>query len=383
MRFLRSPGGVALLALVIGILAAIRLLAVFDWDPTVFTAFGEEATAITEYAEEELGREVLTRPHQGHDGKFFFVQATDPWVLDPERAASLLDRPIYRAQRMFYPLLAGGADLFPAEVIIWALPVVNVVMLAAGSWAVASIARRHGAPAWIGLAFVLNIGLLSELFIDGAGVVAFALACLGAWALEEDRTLVASAAFVGAVLSREVMTIFVALIAMFWLIRRRVIPWAISLPAAAAIVGWIGYLQLRIDAVPSPNQVSGITPVPFKGVVESFTSGEAVPIDYAVILLFLGLMVVVPLRAWRSDVYLTWGAVGFALLAPFLTLFVWQKSFDISRALAPLVTVFVLELFIARGKRGLPRDGHVPIDSQSKSLSTFLNRKTSGTSVIS
>jgi hypothetical protein len=64
--------------------------------------------------------------------------------------------------------------------------------------------------------------------------------------------------------------------------------------------------------------------------------------------LFLALLVVVPIRGWRSDVYLTWGTVGFAFLAPFLTVFVWQKSFDISRALAPLLTVFVLEFLLAR-----------------------------------
>jgi hypothetical protein len=57
------------------------------------------------------------------------------------------------------------------------------------------------------------------------------------------------------------------------------------------------------------------------------------------------------LRAIRSRVYLTWGAVGFAVLAPFLTVLVWQKSFDISRALAPLVTVALLEYALSRRRR--------------------------------
>jgi hypothetical protein len=59
-------------------------------------------------------------------------------------------------------------------------------------------------------------------------------------------------------------------------------------------------------------------------------------------------LVLVPILAWHSRVYLTWGAVGFAALAPFLTVFVWQKSFDISRALAPLVTAFLIEVAIVR-----------------------------------
>jgi hypothetical protein len=64
--------------------------------------------------------------------------------------------------------------------------------------------------------------------------------------------------------------------------------------------------------------------------------------------IFICLIILVPLRAWKSDVYLTWGAVGFAVLAPFLTVYVWQKSFDISRALAPLVTAFLIEFALAR-----------------------------------
>ena len=65
-----------MIAVLFGLVIALRLLSVFDWDPTVFVAFGEESTAITEYGEQKLGREVLQRPHQGHDGKFFFVQPT-------------------------------------------------------------------------------------------------------------------------------------------------------------------------------------------------------------------------------------------------------------------------------------------------------------------
>ena len=351
MRKFGTPRGIVIVALIIGVLAAMRLLYVFDWDPTVFTAFGEEAYATTEFAEQKLGREVLTRPHQGHDGKFFFVQANDPWVLDPENNAAVLDRPVYRSQRMFYPVLAGGLGLFPAEVIVWALPLVNVIMLAVGSWAVASIAVRHGASAWLGVAFALNIGLLSELFIDGAGITAFALACVGAWALEVDRIPLAAAAFVGAALTREVMAIFIGFIALIWLIRRKVVPWAVSVPAAVAILVWGVYIRLQIDLPPGVDQVRELTPVPFSGVVEAFQTGEGVAADFLVIGVFVVLIFLVPYRAWRSDVYLTWGAVGFAVLGPFLTVFVWQKSFDISRALAPLVTVFVVELFLARNRR--------------------------------
>ena len=66
------------------------------------------------------------------------------------------------------------------------------------------------------------------------------------------------------------------------------------------------------------------------------------------------LMPVVLFRGWRSDLYLTWGAVGFVFLARFLTAVVWQKYFDITRAVAPLITAFVLLVFI-RQERSLGR----------------------------
>jgi len=349
-----TPQVVAIVALIIGVLMCIRLLAFNNWDPTLFTAFGVEEPVTLEYAEEKLDREVITRPFQGHDGKYFFVQANDPWITQPSENASVLDRPAYRSQRMLYPALAGGGGLFSPDVIAWALILVNVAFLALGSWAVARIAERHGVTAWAGLAFVLNIGLLSELFIDGAGIVAFAFACLGALALEEDRPVLAGALLAGAALTREVMLVFVAFIALFWLVRRRTIPWVVGIPSVAAVITWAIYVRTRIDVPTDVPQIKEITLVPFSGMVEALTSGRARFADYAVILVLAMLVFIVPIRAWKSDVILTWGTVGFAVLAPFLTVFVWQKSFDISRALAPLATAFVLELLLARKRERAP-----------------------------
>jgi hypothetical protein len=352
---------VALTALVLGVFAALRLLAVAGWDPTAFTAFGEDAIEITGYAEEELGREVWTRDLQGHDGKFFFVQANDPLILQPAQNAAVLDRPIYRSQRMLYPMLAGGVGLFSADVTVWALVVTNVIGLSVGSWAVGAIAAHHGASPWWGLAFVLNVGLLSELYIDGAGILAFAFACLGALALERDRPLAASLAFVASVLTREVMLLFVGFIAIFWLVRRKAIPWSLIVPAGTAVALWGIYSRLQLAAYSDVDQVREITMIPFSGLVGAVTSGLAGPADYLLMLLFLSLTVLVPWRAWKSDVFLTWGAIGFAALAPFLTMYVWQKSFDISRALAPLVTAFLIEFALARQRRArLPVAQEVP-----------------------
>jgi hypothetical protein len=341
----------ALVALIVAVVATVRLLAVSDWDPTAFTAFGEDAVEITAYAEEKLGREVRVRAGQGHDGKFFFVQANDPLILDPDENAALLDRPAYRSQRMLYPLISGGAGMFPADWIVWTMILVNIASLVVGSLAVGAIAVKHGLSAWWGLAFVFNIGLLSELYIGGAGALAFALACVGALALEKERSDLAALAFAGAALTREVMLVFIGFVVLFWMARRRAIPWILAIPALTAVIAWAAYARARVPTVPGVAQVREITLLPFSGLIEAATSGLGNAADYLVMVLFVFLIVLVPIRALRSDVYLTWGAVGFAFMAPFLTAFVWQKSFDISRALAPLVTVFLIEFALARKRR--------------------------------
>ena len=86
----------------------------------------------------------------GHDGRFFFVQGNDPWVLEPEVNAVVLDRPLYRSQRMFYPLLAGGFGLFSPEGVVWGLLVVNVIAMGLGTWAVAVLAVEMGLSSWSG-----------------------------------------------------------------------------------------------------------------------------------------------------------------------------------------------------------------------------------------
>ena len=67
--------------------------------------------------------------------------------------------------------------------------------------------------------------------------------------------------------------------------------------------------------------------------------------DLLVGLLVIGLLVVFGLRVLRSDSYLAWGSAGFIVLAVVLTRQVWIASFDITRAVAPVLTAFVIVTF--------------------------------------
>ena len=87
-----------------------------------------------------------TRPNLGHDGKFFFAQANDPLSLQPERHAAFLDGPLYRAQRMLFPLIAGGFGLFPPGVVVWSMLVTNLLAMGVGALLAARLAIRWGVP---------------------------------------------------------------------------------------------------------------------------------------------------------------------------------------------------------------------------------------------
>ncbi len=336
---------VAATACLFAALLVVRNLSQVDWDPTLYTAFGEEAIPTREYAEERLG-DLYLRPLQGHDGKFFFVQANDPWVLDPAANASALDRPLYRSQRMLYPILAGGAGLFSPGVIVWALIAVNVIAVGAGTWATGAVARTMGMSPWWGLAFALNLGFISEMNISGAGIVA-AAAAFGAVALFlRSRVLLGVIMLCLAALSREAMLIAAAGTA-WWLWHfkrdRRVALMAGAVPLGA-VVAWAFYLRVRIGMDSGVSQVQEIG-LPFVGFFQALGEWMGDPLDLAVGLAVMLLFVLFTRRVVMSEHLVGWAFVGFVVLGILFTKQVWLSYFDITRAIAPVLTAFVLLVF--------------------------------------
>jgi hypothetical protein len=334
-----------------------------DWDPTVFTAFGKEDPETVTYAGTQLGRAVYERGFLGHDGKWFFVQANDPLYLEPEVHAVHLDRPEYRAQRMLYPLIAGGLGLFSPAMVVWSMLVVNLLAWFAGTVATAIFARDTGWSPWWGLAFALNLGLVFEMTIGGAGILAFAAAMWGLVAVQRGSTAWGAIGLTAAVLTREAMLLAVGGIGVLWWRRHRATPWRlIALPLLSA-VAWHLYLRVRLGSLqPDAAQVEEIG-LPFKGFVHALVMWRDQPMDLAAGLVIAAMLVLLAARTVRSDQAIAWATVGFVPLAVFLTRQVWAESFDMSRAVAPALTGWVLVTFGGRGgtagasssRRSLPR----------------------------
>ena len=349
---------VGLTALALASLYALSLLSAVDYDVTLFTAFGEEAAETRQYAEERLG-EVFLRPHQGHDGKFFFVQANDPLLLEPEENAAVLDRPIYRSQRMLYPLIAGAGGLLSPDVVVWALLLVNLLAMGAGSWAVAHVAMAMGGSPWWGLAFVLNVGLVIEMNIDGAGIVSAAAAFGAVALLLKGRSAMAIVLLLLAVLAREAMLI-AAVGSAWWLWRRDQRTEAVAAIAVplSGIALWAIYLRWRIDWDVGVSQVEEIG-FPFRGFLEAIESWMRSPADLAAGAAMIILFVLYVRRALLYRRLVGIAFLGFVALGLVFSKQVWLSYFDITRAVAPLITAFVLMVFLERPSSEATEPAHV------------------------
>jgi hypothetical protein len=335
---------VGLVGLAIAAGFALRVLAPHGLNPTIFLALGEDSHVQTSYARDLLG-DVVTRPDLGHDGRFFFPQANDPWYLDPQMHAAVLDRPVYRGQRMLFPMLAGGFGLFPPHAVAWAMLITNVVAFGLGTLLAARLAQTWGASPWLGLAIPLNIGLIFELDIGGAGVLAYVLCVAAVCSLSRGREWPAATLLAGAALSREVMLLFAAgLLVVYWLREHR-FQWRLLALPLIAIGIWHIYLRIQLEGVVGAGGGREAFAPPFVGMWQAFMLWAEEPADLFLGVTMLAVVVVFTLRAFRSRQPLAWGALPFVALATTLSVYVWREPVDLFRALAPVFTAYAFILF--------------------------------------
>ena len=334
--------------IVLGLLM-LRVVATLDWDPTLLAAFGSDSPDTLAYAERELGS-VATRAGQGHDGKFFFIQANDPWFADPSQHAAYLDRPLYRAQRMLYPTIASGFGLIGGMPLVWSMLIVNVIGLAVGSAVTAVVAGRMGGSTWWGLAFGANVGLVAELLVGGAGILAALLLMVAVAYAQRGGLLVATGSMVGAVLSREVLLLAAAGVG-WWLWRRaqqRAAMLMAGMPLVAAAV-WALFLRARLGWSTGVEEIEEFG-LPFVGFLRAIPNWEPGSISMFVGPAVMVLLVLAVRRTIRGGWLVGWATVGFAPLTLLFTQQVWLSYIDITRAVAPVITAFGLMAFAGRSR---------------------------------
>jgi hypothetical protein len=295
----------------------------------------------TEYATKLLG-DVEVRSALGHDGKFFFIQANDPWYLEPEIHAAVLDRTIYRGQRMLYPTIAGGFGLFPPKVVVWSLLLVNVLGLGVGSYITARLAQDlEIGPCW-GLAFALNVGLLAELDIDGAGIIALILGVLGIRLALRNEFNQSALALAGSVLAREIMAVMaLGLVCGLWYKSRTLRPGLLVWPVIGAGV-WHLFLRWRLGEVVGTGDNREIASFPFAGIAQAFPLWSTDLRSLLMGLAMIAVLIAFTARALHDRGLLAWSGLPFVGVATLLSVHVWLNPLDIFRGVAPVFTAYGL-----------------------------------------
>jgi hypothetical protein len=164
---------------------------------------------------------------EGYDGQFAYQIA-----VDPEGAASYIDVPAYRYQRILYPLLARWLALGQSALIPWTLIAVNIVAIGAGTWLIELLFRDFRVSRWYALVYGLYGGQLLALRTDMNEPLAYALVVGAIWLWAKEHRVWAILAFGLAALTKETTLVFLAAYMLFTLHTRQW-RWLVGLGLAA------------------------------------------------------------------------------------------------------------------------------------------------------
>ncbi|MEA2240080.1 MAG: hypothetical protein QOC81_4804 [Thermoanaerobaculia bacterium] len=173
------------------------------FNPSVFVIAGDEFT------DKSAPAGLLVAPNSsGYDGQFYYRIACDPFSTQAVVAGVHFDYPVYRLQRIGYPLLVWILSFGNRAAVPWLLIVVNLAALA-GIGAVAVLATRDlRVPAWSCLALALYPGFLLSLSRDLVEPLEVFLIILALLLLQRNRVLAAACVLVLAALTKETSLLF-------------------------------------------------------------------------------------------------------------------------------------------------------------------------------
>ena len=247
-------------------------------------------------------------PHAiaGYDGQFYYQIARDPL-----HAAQFLDKPAYRYQHIFYPLLVGLLSLGQARLIPYMLLLVNFASIVLGTELLAYLLNKKNLSPWYSLAFGLYFGLAASFLFDLTEPLTYCLVCLGL-ALLFQKLLTGAAIIWGlAVLSRETAILFpLGYIALYLYQRRWTDATRFVLLSIVPAIAW----YLLVGFLFHTNGLSGAPPferLPFQGLFHFSNDRRVFP--GLIFLMFIPTLLSIALAAneilhhrWKNVTWLIW-----------------------------------------------------------------------------
>jgi len=158
-----------------------------------------------------IGPQLEPESADGYDGQFYYFIAVDPSHGRDYMHYGTDDQSGIRYARIVYPVLARVVSVGEAGAVPYALIILNLIAICAGTTAVALWLQRHRRSPWFALVYGLWPGLAFAVFRDLAEPVAYAFVALAVLTFDprSTRRLVGAAAlFALALLTRETAIVF-------------------------------------------------------------------------------------------------------------------------------------------------------------------------------
>jgi hypothetical protein len=243
---------------------------------------------------------------EGYDGQFNYYI-----IRDPNTAAQYIDVPAYRFQRILLPALGIVLSLGQEALIPWALLVIGLVSLAAGTALMEMLLVEQGVSRWYALVYGLSIGIFGSVRLSLSEPLAYALVLGGIVLAQREKWLLGAVVFALAALAKETTILIPAAYGLYWLYKRQ---WAQAVVFGVItllpfiIWQWVLYTRLGTFGIGSGGAKG--TPfeiIPFMGVIRIITESEpeARLALLAIFGLIVGVFVLVPTlwalrRCWRD-----------------------------------------------------------------------------------
>ena len=323
------------------VVVQVGFLATHDWDPTAMLRVGADSRGLPVF-ERDFGS-VYPVPALGHDGKYFYLVARQPWFwrADADTLAGLHDPP-YRYGRPLYPLLAGGFGTLDPWATLAGMLLVQVLAGGVYAAAVVGLARHNGLPRmaiWLGLG---NPGVYTSAILLTSDLLALTLILTAVLYCQQGKRRGAIVLAAAAVLAKEYYAIGAFALAgwLFFDGRRRAGVAMAVLPVLPTLV-WKGAVTVLLGGKEGASNFTW----PGVGILQAVPDwGRLLPVGVFALAV---LAATVAGAANGPSPLVRWQCAVWALLGLTASGLVWADPFDLIRVIAP-AWWFVIQAWYAR-----------------------------------
>lgn len=286
----------------------------------------------------------------GYDGQFAYFIARDG-----AEAIPYLDGATLRYQRILYPLTARVLSFGQADLVPWALLLINIIAFSVSAGTLAYLLTEYDVSAYYALIYTFWIGNLFAIRLDLNEPLCFTLALFAIVAYQKEQYRWTIFLLILSTLTKELGLVIAGGLAFHAFFQRR-IRWSLLIFGAplGAFLLWWGVMKAWLGTLPTIYPAAKLHLIPFEGMFSILTAHPDLSdaergIQFGLTVLIVGLPALVLLllglwRIWKSrEITMTNALIlacsGFVITMPDVS---WQDQVAVYRVAVPLVVAGIL-----------------------------------------